>query len=46
MPKKAKKIALNGLLTVKVKDQEVCGLKDFAFTNPKTKEAATILKNM
>ncbi|PJA49102.1 MAG: 50S ribosomal protein L4 [candidate division SR1 bacterium CG_4_9_14_3_um_filter_40_9] len=46
MPKKAKKIALNGLLTLKAKDKELCGLKDVKFAGPKTKEAATIIKNM
>jgi len=46
MSKKAKKIALNGLLTTKVKDKEICALKDVAFETPKTKEAAAIIKNM
>lgn len=46
MPKKAKKIALNGILTLKVKDKEICGLQDVTFADPKTKEAAVILKNM
>ena len=46
MPKKAKKLALNGLLTLKAKDKEICGLQDVKFENPNTKEAATILKNM
>jgi len=46
MPKKAKKLALNGLLTLKVKDKEICGLQDVTFANPNTKEAASILKNL
>jgi len=46
MPKKAKKLALNGLLTLKAKDNEICALQDVKFAGPKTKEAVTILKNM
>jgi large subunit ribosomal protein L4 len=46
MSKKARKTALNGLLTSKVKAHEVCGLQDLNFIAPKTKEAHDVLKNM
>lgn len=46
MPKKSKKLALYGLLTLKLKDKELCALQDFTFDKPSTKEAATLLKNM
>lgn len=46
MPKKARRIALNGLLTLKAKHDEICGLQDIVFANAKTKEANAIIKNM
>lgn len=46
MPKKAKKLALNGILTLKAKDKELCGLQDVKFDTPKTKDAVAILKSM
>lgn len=46
MPQKARKVALNGLLTIKARDNEICALKDFTMDVPKTKEAIEILKNI
>ncbi len=46
MSKKARKIALYGLLTLKLKDSEILGLKDFEIKLPKTKEAKDVLKNI
>lgn len=46
MNKKAKKIALNSIITLKAQAGELMGLKDFTLTAPKTKEAHDILKNI
>lgn len=46
MNKKAKKIALYGLLTLKAKANEIYGLEAFDMKAPKTKEATAILKNL
>lgn len=46
MNKKAKKIALNSIITLKAKDGEIIGLKDFSLAAPKTKDAQEILKNI
>ena len=46
MNKKARKIALNSIITLKAKAGELMGLKDFTLTAPKTKEAQEILKNI
>lgn len=46
MNKKAKKIALCGILTAKAKNNEICWLQDVTLAAPKTKEVAEILKNM
>jgi len=46
MNKKARKIALNSIITLKAKAGELMGLKDITITAPKTKEAQEILKNI
>ncbi|MCX6824467.1 MAG: 50S ribosomal protein L4 [candidate division SR1 bacterium] len=46
MNKKARKIALNSIITLKAKAGELMGLKDITLTAPKTKEAQEILKNI
>lgn len=46
MNKKARKIALYWLLTLKIKDKELCGLENFDMKSPKTKEAVALLKNI
>jgi large subunit ribosomal protein L4 len=46
MNKKAKKVALYGLLTLKAKDKQLCGLKDLEMKGPKTKDATSILSNL
>lgn len=43
MNKKARNLALCGLLTLKAKDNEILGLKDFDLKEPKTKDAVEIL---
>ena|SRR3989338_9241981 len=43
MNKKAKKTALNGLITLKAKDNNILGLDDFNLKTIKTKEALSIL---
>lgn len=45
MNKKAKKVALYGLLTMKAKDKEILGLQG-ELKAPKTKDALSILKNL
>jgi ribosomal protein L4 len=45
MPKKARKLALYGMLTLKAKDNEICGLV-CDMKSPKTKEANDILKKI
>lgn len=46
MNKKARKIALNSIITLKAKAGELLGLKDFTLNSPKTKDAQDILKNI
>ncbi len=46
MNKKARRLALNSIITLKAKAGELMGLKDFTLTAPKTKEAQDILKNI
>ncbi len=46
MNKKARRLALNSIITLKAKAGELMGLKDFTLTAPKTKEAQNILKNI
>lgn len=46
MNKKAKKIALMWMLTLKAKDKDIVGLQDFDLSSPKTKDMSLILKNI
>jgi ribosomal protein L4 len=46
MTKKSRKIALNGIITLKAKAGELIGLKDLSLSAPKTKDAQDILKNI
>ena len=46
MNKKARKIALNSIITLKAKAGELLGLKDLTLAAPKTKDAHEILKNI
>jgi large subunit ribosomal protein L4 len=46
MNKKARKIALNSIITLKAKAGELMGLKDVTLSAPKTKDAQDILKNI
>ncbi len=46
MTKKTRKIALHSIITLKAKAWEILGLKDFALSAPKTKEAQDVLKNI
>ena len=46
VPKKVKRLALKGALTSKVTENEMIVLDKIALTAPKTKEVATILKNL
>lgn len=46
MTKKARKSALYGLLTVKLKDNAVVGLKDFSMKTPNTKKAVEVLQKI
>lgn len=46
MNKKARKIALAGIITLKAKENNIIGLKDLSFDVPKTKEAVDLLKNI
>ncbi len=46
MSKKMRRLALNGLLTIKAKDDELCAVKDLSFASPKTKDAIALIKNM
>ncbi len=46
MSKKARNLALNGILTLKAKDGELLGLKDLSLAAPKTKDAQDVLKNI
>jgi len=46
MNKKARKIALNSIITLKAKAGELMGLKDITLDAPKTKDAQDILKNI
>ena len=46
MNKKSRNLALNGLLTLKAKDNSILWLKDFEMKEPKTKEAFDVLKNI
>ncbi len=46
MTKKSRRLALNSIITLKAKANELMGLKDFTLTSPKTKDAQEILKNI
>ena len=46
MNKKAKKLALAGMITIKAKESALLGLDKFDFTTPKTKDAIQLLKNI
>jgi len=46
MNKKSRNLALNWLLTLKAKDKNIIGLKDFDLSQPKTKQAIEILTNI
>ena len=46
MPQKARRLALNWLLTIKVKAWEILWLQEFKIDKPQTKEALGILKSI
>ncbi|NPA53597.1 MAG: 50S ribosomal protein L4 [Aquificae bacterium] len=45
LPKKVRKKALKGVLSMKLKDGELTIVEDFSFDEPKTKKAVEVLKN-
>ncbi|WP_457625745.1 50S ribosomal protein L4 [Persephonella sp.] len=45
LPKKVRKKALKGVLSMKLKDGELTVVEDFSFEEPKTKRAIEVLKN-
>ncbi len=45
LPKKVRKKALKGVLSMKLKDNELTVIEDFTFDEPKTKKAIDVLKN-
>lgn len=46
MPKKARRLALKSVLSMKAKDSKIILLKDFGIDSPKTKEAVAILSKL
>ncbi len=46
LPKKVRKKALKGVLSIKLKDGEIIIVEDFSFDSPKTKNAVEVLKNL
>ncbi|HCB51010.1 TPA: 50S ribosomal protein L4 [Patescibacteria group bacterium] len=46
MNKKARKIALNGIITLKAKENSIVGLKDLNLEAPKTKEVVDVIRNI
>lgn len=46
MTKKSRNLALNSLLTLKLKDSLIFGLKDFSVKIPKTKDAVDVISSM
>jgi len=46
MNKKAKKLALAGMITIKAKESALLGLDEFVLSAPKTKAAIEILSNI
>jgi large subunit ribosomal protein L4 len=45
LPKKVRKKALKGVLTMRLKDGDIIIVEDFTFDEPKTKKAIEVLKN-
>ena len=45
LPKKVRRKALKGVLSMKLKDGEITIIEDFTFDQPKTKKAIEVLKN-
>ncbi|WP_457635836.1 50S ribosomal protein L4 [Persephonella sp.] len=45
LPKKVRRKALKGVLSIKLKDGEITIIEDFTFDQPKTKKAIEVLKN-
>jgi len=45
LPKKVRKKALKGVLSMKLRDGELTVIEDFTFDEPKTKKAIEVLKN-
>ena len=46
LPKKVRRKALKGVLSMKLKDGELSIVEDFTFETPKTKKAVEVLKNL
>lgn len=46
MTKKARNLALQGIITLKAKENELMGIQKVSFSAPKTKEAAAILQKL
>lgn len=46
MPRKAKKLALNAVLSAKLSDGELTIIDEFAISKPRTKDMVSILKNL
>ncbi len=46
MNKKARKVALNSLITMKAKDNAILALKDLKMDAPKTKDAVSVIDNL
>ena len=46
MNKKARRIAMNSLITLKAKSKDIFGLKEFDMKEPKTKEAQSVIDSM
>ncbi|MBE0448388.1 MAG: 50S ribosomal protein L4 [Actinobacteria bacterium] len=46
VPKKMRRLALRSILSMKARDGRLIVIDDFGLTEPKTKEAARILKNL
>ncbi len=46
LPKKVRKKALKGVLSIKLKEGELSIIEDFSFEEPKTKKAIEVLKNL
>lgn len=46
MNKKSKRLALNGLITIKAKSEDIVALKDLKMDTPKTKDAVAVIDNL